>query len=141
MSKLSQTNVDSLIALIMQRRFTSNHNALLCQFNHRVCNLINTTDSTSGAGNAYPSRASDFIPGFQWGSYYSIFSFMCIFCRSLFFLLCIFFWPLCCLFFFDIRILITPLVSSKSSILFCQSRHRFVCTPIVTFLLTCDIFW
>ena len=29
---------------------------------------------------------------------------------------CIFsFWPLCCLFFFDIRILITPLVSSNSS--------------------------
>ena len=26
-----------------------------------------------------------------------------------------FFWPLCCLFFFHIRILITPLVSSKSS--------------------------
>ena len=27
----------------------------------------------------------------------------------------IFFWSLCCLFFFDIRILITPLVSSNSS--------------------------
>ena len=27
----------------------------------------------------------------------------------------LFFWPLCCLFFFDIRILITPLVSSNSS--------------------------
>jgi hypothetical protein len=26
----------------------------------------------------------------------------------------LFFWPLCCLFFFDIRILITPLVSSNS---------------------------
>jgi hypothetical protein len=26
-----------------------------------------------------------------------------------------YFWPLCCLFFFDIRILITPLVSSNSS--------------------------
>jgi hypothetical protein len=31
------------------------------------------------------------------------------------FLLHFFFWPLCCLFFFDIRILITPLVSSNSS--------------------------
>jgi hypothetical protein len=28
-----------------------------------------------------------------------------------------FLWPLCCLFFFDIRILITPLVSSNSSFL------------------------
>ena len=32
---------------------------------------------------------------------------MCMFCRSLFVLLYLFFWPLCCLFFFDIRILIT----------------------------------
>ena len=41
--------------------------------------------------------------------------FMYIFCRSLFVPLCFFFWPVCCLFFFDIRILITPLVSSNSS--------------------------
>jgi hypothetical protein len=47
---------------------------------------------------------------------YSIFSFMCMFCRPFFVLLCFFFWPLCCLF-FDIRILITPLVSSNSSFL------------------------
>ena len=33
----------------------------------------------------------------------------------MFVLLYFFFWPLCCLFFFDIRILITPLVSSNSS--------------------------
>jgi len=33
----------------------------------------------------------------------------------LFVLLYFFFWPLCCLFFFDIRILIVPLVSSNSS--------------------------
>ena len=40
-------------------------------------------------------------------------SFLCMFYRSLFVLLCLFFWPLCCLFFFDIRILIAPLISSK----------------------------
>jgi hypothetical protein len=41
---------------------------------------------------------------------------LCVcFFRSLFVLLCFFFWPLCCMFFFDIRILITPLVSSSSS--------------------------
>ena len=34
-------------------------------------------------------------------------------CRSLFVLLYFFFWPLCYLFFFDIRILIIPLVSSS----------------------------
>ena len=41
---------------------------------------------------------------------------LCVmFCRSLFVLLYFFFWPLCCLSFFDLRILITPLVSSNSS--------------------------
>jgi hypothetical protein len=39
----------------------------------------------------------------------------CMFCRSLFVLLYIFFWPLCCLLFFDIRILLTLLVSLNSS--------------------------
>jgi hypothetical protein len=48
---------------------------------------------------------------------YSIFSFMCMFCRSLFVLFYFFCWPLCCLF-FDIWILIAPLVSSNSS--FCE---------------------
>ena len=38
-----------------------------------------------------------------------------MFCRSLFVPLYFFFWPLCCLFFFDILILIAPLVSSNSS--------------------------
>ena len=41
--------------------------------------------------------------------------FKCMLCRSLFFLLYLFFWPLFCLFYFDLRILITPLVSSNSS--------------------------
>ena len=48
-----------------------------------------------------------------------IFSCMCMFCRSLFVLSYFYLWPLCCLFFFDIRILIiTPLVSSDSSYLY-----------------------
>ena len=44
-----------------------------------------------------------------------VFSFICMFCRSLFVLLYFFFGPLCCLFFFYIQILITPLVFSNSS--------------------------
>ena len=41
---------------------------------------------------------------------------LCVmFCRSLFVLLYFFFWPLCCLFFFDIGILITSLIFSISS--------------------------
>ena len=49
-----------------------------------------------------------------------------MFCRSLFVLLYFFFRPLCCLFFFDIRILIAPLVSSNSSYyeLKAQKTHR-----------------
>jgi hypothetical protein len=38
-----------------------------------------------------------------------------MFCRSLFVILTFFFWPLCCLSFFDLRILITPLVSPSFS--------------------------
>ena len=43
------------------------------------------------------------------------FSFMCMFCRSLFVLLYFFYWPLCCLSYFDLRILIAPLVSLSVS--------------------------
>ena len=39
--------------------------------------------------------------------------------RSLFVILFFFFWPLCYLSFFDLRILITPLVSSNSSVILC----------------------
>ena len=62
------------------------------------CNQINTTSVTSGAGTAYPSGAPAFTPGLQRGSYFSIFSFICMFCRSLFVLLYFFFWPLCSVF-------------------------------------------
>ena len=47
---------------------------------HRICNQINTMGVTSGA--------PEFTSGFQWGLCYSIFSFICMFCRSLF-VLCI----------------------------------------------------
>ena len=55
---------------------------------------------------------------FYCGSCYSIFSFMCMFCRLLFVILYFYFWPLFCLFFCDIWILITPLVSLNSSLNF-----------------------
>ena len=42
-------------------------------------------------------------------------SFIFMFCRSLFIILYFFFWSLCFLLFFDIQILITPLLSSNSS--------------------------
>ena len=52
---------------------------------------------------------------FSRGSCYSIFSFMCMFCRSLFVFLYFFFLPLCFLFLLDIQILITHLISSNSA--------------------------
>jgi hypothetical protein len=36
--------------------------------------------ATGGAGTTYPSGTPEFTPGFQWGSCYSIFSFICMFC-------------------------------------------------------------
>ena len=108
------------------------HLTLLSSFMtyHRRCNQINTTSPTSGAGPAYPSGAPEICtPDFQWGSCYSIFSFMCMFCRSLFVLLSFFFWPLCCLS-FDLRILITPLVSSNSFYhFFLFDEFPTPCTP------------
>ena len=84
---------------------------------HQVCKQINTMGVTSGAGFAYPSGAPEFTPWFLVGLCNSIFSFISMFCRSLFVSLYFFFWPLCCLS-FDLRILITLLVSSNYSYLF-----------------------
>ena len=61
-----------------------------------------------------------------------------MFCRSLFVRLHFFFWPLCCLFFFDIRFLIAPLGSSNFSCvqdgwsigMYCH--FQYVCCYIVT---------
>jgi hypothetical protein len=49
-----------------------------------------------------------FKTGFYWGSCYSNFSFISMFCTFVFVLMPFFLWPLCCLSFFDLRILITP---------------------------------
>ena len=99
--------------------------------NQRSCNQIHTTGATTGAGTTYPSKAHEFTPGSQWGSCFSIFSFIRMFCRSLFVLLSFLFWPLFCLpfFFTDSDY---PLVSSISS----YSRNK-PCAQIQisTFLL------
>jgi hypothetical protein len=53
------------------------------------------------------------IDGFSVDHYYLVLC-VCFVDRCLSFL-CFFFWPLCCLFFFDIQILIASLISSNSS--------------------------
>ena len=73
---------------------------------------IDDIGATSGAGTTYPFGAPEFTPVFS-GVRVTRSLVLCV-CRSLFVLLSFFFWPLCCLF-FDIRILITPLVSSNCS--------------------------
>ena len=61
---------------------------------YSIINMFSEMFAKFRAGPVYPSGVS---------------------CRSLFVLLSFFFWPLCCLFFFDLRILITLLVSSTCS--------------------------
>jgi hypothetical protein len=68
------------------------------------------TGATSGAETAYPPRALEFAPGFS-GVRVTLSLVLYVFCRSLLVL----FLLVNCLFFGDLRILITPLVSSNSS--------------------------
>jgi hypothetical protein len=65
-------------------------------------------------------------------SSHSIFSCMCMFCRSLFVNVFVFFWPLCCLFFFDIRIMVTHIASSNYSCF-------VVSIDVYIFSLTCFV--
>jgi len=59
-------------------------------------------------------RKLRFAPSFKWGSCYSIFSFICVCCRSLYILLSSFFWPLCCLsFHLPLRYLQTLLTEKR----------------------------
>jgi hypothetical protein len=75
---------------------------------HWVCNKNNTTGATCGAGTAYPSGAPEFTTCFSGVRVARSLAFSVVFCRSLFVLF--FFWPLYCLSFYDLRLLITPLV-------------------------------
>jgi hypothetical protein len=59
-------------------------------------------------------------PVFSWVRVIRSFVLCVMFCWSLFVLLSFFFWSLCCLSFFDLHILITPLESSNSSYHFCN---------------------
>ena len=73
--------------------------------------MINMTAATSGAETAYHSGTPEFTPVLSRVHVTRVTLVLCVYCvdRCLSF----FFWPLCCLSFFDLRILITPLVSSN----------------------------
>ena len=110
------------------------------QLQYNICSIVideihtTSTKHNNRAGTVYLSGEPEFTPGFQRCSCYSIYSFMCMLCRSLFVLLSFFFWPLYCLSFFDVRILITPLVSSNSSLFYVYVLYIVAC-PFALFLL------
>jgi hypothetical protein len=74
---------------------------------HRVSNDNNTTGATGRTGIAYPSGTPDFL----WFMMLNFKFSLGVFCRSLF-VLCSFFLGYCIVIFFDLQLLITPLVSS-----------------------------
>ena len=61
---------------------------------------------------------------------------MCMFCRLLFVLLFCFCWPLCCLFFFALRILITPLPSSILNEYVDKAHIRHIIYDTIFYLMT-----
>jgi len=80
----------------------------------RVCNKSNTTGVICGAGTANPSREPEFTPVFSEVRVARSLVFCVMFCVSLCVLLSFSSLTLCCLS-FDIRLLITPVVSSNFS--------------------------
>ena len=82
---------------------------------YRVCCKSNTTSVTSRAGTYYPSGAPEFTPGFLGVRVARFLVFCVVFCRSSLVILSFFFWPLFCLSFLDLPILITPLESETKN--------------------------
>ena len=89
-----------------------NHNPTLSSFKtyHRVCNKSNAMGTTCGSRTAYPPGAPDFLCEVRVARFWV---FCLVFCTSLFVRLFFFYWPLYCLSFFDLRLLITNFVSSN----------------------------
>jgi hypothetical protein len=97
----------------------------------------NTIGVTWGARTANPSGSPQVFSGVHVAR---SLVFCVMFCRSLYVLLSFFFWPLCGLSFFDLRILITPLVSWP---LCCLSFFdlQILITPLVSWPLCCLSFF
>ena len=102
------TQIKEVIA-DMSENVTLYYNPLYA-FNFFEVNLCLTT-KVMLVRTACLSGAPAFTAGFQWGSCYSIFIFMC----NVLHIVGFFCWPLCCLSVFDLRILITCSVSTNSS--------------------------
>jgi hypothetical protein len=84
--------------------------------------------------------ALEFTPGFKRGSCCSIFSFLCtVFCISLFF--SFFFWPLYCLSFFDLRLLVIPFGILSQTYLRYLQTFLHICCYICWMVITTTIVW
>jgi hypothetical protein len=107
--------VDRYKISVLQMTICHNHFPVLSSFMtyHRVCDHISTTGVTSGATIAYPSEHLNLPPDFsEVRGTRTLVLYVCFVDR------CSTFWTFSfghCLLFFDIRILISPLVSSNSS--------------------------
>ena len=112
---------------------------------HRGCNLITTTGASNGAGTAYPFGVHEFITDFS-GVRVTLSLVLCVmFYRPLFVLLSFLAWPLCWLSFFDLRILLTHLLSITFCLGLCRSLfvlfafsigHCFVCPFLLVIVLS-----
>jgi len=104
-----------------------NHNAVLVPFMTcgRVCSKSKTRHVPRvEQEQLIPVRITWFHIRFWWRSFCSILNLRVVFCRSLFVLLCFFFWPLRSLSFFGLRFLITHLLSSSFSLIWSQNRSH-----------------
>jgi hypothetical protein len=115
---------------------------------HTACNKSNTTGATCGTGNVYTSGVHSSCSVFSGVPVAGSLVFCVLFCSSLFVLLSLFFWPLCCLFVFNLRLLITLLASSNYSsnlfihynFLFCEVEGKVPnIVSVPTFFLLCDV--
>ena len=80
---------------------------------HRICSNSTTTGDTCETGNVYSYGAHEFTSAF--GGFLLLEHFCVIFGRSWFVPLSFFIWSLCSLSFFDLRLLLTTLLSSSFS--------------------------
>ena len=115
---------------------------------HTACNKSNTTGATCGTGNVYTSGVHSSCAMFSWVPVAGSLVFCVLFCSSLFVLLPPFFLPLWCLFFFNLRLLITLLASSSFSsnfvihynFLFCEVEGKVPnIVSVPTLFLLCDV--
>jgi len=106
---------------------------------HRFSNKRNSTGTTRGKGIAYPSGVPEFAPGFIGIHLAQSLVFYVAFYREMFVFLSFLFQPLYCLSFFDLRILITPLVSSNFSYYITSNKYKIVIISFSILLLLFNI--